>query len=231
MIACMKNARFVRLHYVLSLGSFVISENSWAEDRTPFLGGVVFATYDRLIDTILEWHTRSISERALVANKGKQLIRREPMARVLRGHMERAIYHLTKKKCRYLHSGVIGNAIVRPSGAVATAGSAPDDAALDVGTDALVEDEDFAAPEHAEEPAAKAPEAVDESAAAPEAADESVAAPEAVDESAAAPEAVDESAAAPEAVDESTAAPEAVDESAAAPEAVDESSPTSVGHS
>jgi len=91
----------VRLQYLLSLGSFVISEDSWTADMLPFVGGVVFAPYNELIDTILDWLARPESERAAVARKGGEVIRSRTMVQVLRGHMERAVLHLTKRECRY----------------------------------------------------------------------------------------------------------------------------------
>jgi hypothetical protein len=67
----------------------------------PFVGGVVFAPYNELIDTILDWLARPESERAAVARKGGEVIRSRTMVQVLRGHMERAVLHLTKRECRY----------------------------------------------------------------------------------------------------------------------------------
>jgi len=92
----------VRLQYLLSLKSFVVSERSWEEDMRPFSGGVVFSTYNGMIDTILDWIARPASERAAVAQNGSVMVRFPTMKDILAGHMERAIRHLTKRPCKYM---------------------------------------------------------------------------------------------------------------------------------
>ncbi len=81
----------VRVSYLLSNGRFVVSETpSRPEDQRPLDGGVVFATYDRLVDTCVEYAAQP-EKRRLVAARGLELMRQRPMRDVLRCALHDAV--------------------------------------------------------------------------------------------------------------------------------------------
>lgn len=71
----------VRLSHLLANGCFVISETG---DHNPYGDGLVYADYDALASTCLDYLSRPSQERAAIAAKGYEAIRRTEMAELLR---------------------------------------------------------------------------------------------------------------------------------------------------
>jgi acetyltransferase-like isoleucine patch superfamily enzyme/SAM-dependent methyltransferase len=74
----------VRVSYLLANQRFVISELGAPDAETDyFQSGLVFANYDNLVQTCLDWLQKSEEERQAIAHQGLQLIQQRPIADLL----------------------------------------------------------------------------------------------------------------------------------------------------
>lgn len=70
----------VRISYLLANRCFVISEIA---DHDPYPGGVIYARYEALASTCLEWLGRPVSERVSIAESGRRSTRGRKLTDIL----------------------------------------------------------------------------------------------------------------------------------------------------
>jgi hypothetical protein len=86
----MRTFEIVRVSYLLANRRFVISETGNDPDvEKDFADGMIFAEYERLVETCLDYLPRQARRRA-IAKRGLDAMRRRPQAALLRDALEHA---------------------------------------------------------------------------------------------------------------------------------------------